>query len=656
MNEILIYNNKSKENEKINEYNKIIIGLYIGKYKIKDKSYMEYISKIDDIIPLYDIYHDNIFLIKKENIFDYVFNKHYRFPTENIMKKYKYFFDNYDIDLLRKTFENIYNQYSENITTCERPSFIPYLLTTNPYYTKSELINLVLNNNLNSDQYEKYCDIVSQNDITANTLVNHQEYMKKFKYLIKNFSLLSSSKYNYYLRKENIKDKILEDDIKKISKLIDGSPKFDKDYYVYRFISSDDYLKHLKIGDIFIDNGFTSTTRNAFYDPNENVFGNILLKIKLPKNIKGVGICIETYSVFPNEQEIILAYGSKLKLINKGDKFKYYHTNKEYTKTITKKYEFEWIGKQEMSINKNIPNKSIPIINWDWNIILDDELIGERIKYFLNQYTYQNKCVLKYKNKEYIVNCDKYNSKGVYNKFFFINSDHGLCINVQNSDGIFDLFYEVGNEGSANFISRYIDNDEYQNDELLLELLGIFSILFKIKKVYIHPYYKSLKKINKSKDINGDNIYICYDIYQYLTMNTKRFNKYINNGIENKFYYFQLDKLKKTSIDQFISSTDENNLYAICKLNNFNNLLELYLYLIKNDYNSIKDMDMQLENKIFYGNNPFDNKNKYYLYYPYEYLYHHKYLDQIDKIKEELYTIDFNYDERYEIPLNRNVR
>ena len=37
------------------------------------------------------------------------------------------------------------------------------------------------------------------------------------------------------------------------------------------------------------------------------------------------------------------------------------------------------------------------------------------------------------------------------------------------------MFFELNNEGSVNFISRYIDNDENQNinDELLLELIDI---------------------------------------------------------------------------------------------------------------------------------------------------------------------------------------
>ena len=97
-----------------------------------------------------------------------------------------------------------------------------------------------------------------------------------------------------------------------------------------------------------MDNGFTSTTRDPFYSPGLNGnFGLILIKIKIPKNKKGVGLFIENFSLFPNEQEFLLYPYSKLKLISKNDNFKYYHTNKEFEKLIHVKYEFEYIDKNQ---------------------------------------------------------------------------------------------------------------------------------------------------------------------------------------------------------------------------------------------------------------------------------------------------------------------
>jgi hypothetical protein len=584
------------------------------------------------------------------------------------------FLDNYDLEILRKTYIKVlqyfFEKYEENITTCPKPSFISYLLTTTPYYTKSELINLGLNKKLIREENEynindiKLCQIVSENDIEKNTLIAHQLYIQKHRYLIKNFSFLSSSKYNKYLRLGNKKDFELEKNIKSIQNLIINAPPFDKSYYIYRFISDDIFLQNLKIGDIFIDKGFLSTTRNPFYDGYNNVFGYILIKIKIPKGIKGVGICVETYSVFPNEQEIILSLGSKLKLINKDDNFKYYHTDIIFQELIKKKYEFEWIGVENLKIEYPLPQQKIPIIKWNWDInFLEEENILDRIITFTKKYTFQNKTILNYKNKNYLLYCEKYNSIGAYKDFFNIINENGYYIYIQNEiesgiTGSYDLFFEINNEGSVNFISKYIDNDKDNNldDDLLLELIGIISVIFKIQKVLIHPYYKSFKKINNKKDIYGENIYICEDLLKYLTNGNKRFAKHINKGIENRLYYFQLDKLKEKKVEDFVSLNDNNNLYYICKNNKqIKNLLDLYLYLVAEHYEEIKDMEKQLDDKIYKGNNPFDNRYKYYIYYPYEYLYNYKYINVIPVIKEK-YNIKYNFGDNFDIKLIRTQR
>lgn len=687
-----LYNNNTKKIEKVNNDEEIIIKLFSNNYRLpfKEKSEKEihkmrkYISKIQDLIPLYDIYHNNLFLVNKHEIYHFVFNKHYRLPNKQlyqIMKSGKterdknnvLFLDNYILDVLEKTYLYLLYHYSEqmgkNITTCSRPSFIPYLQSSTPYYTRSELINLALNLKLikpsekfyDIEDILKLCDQISSNDIKGETLMKHQEYIKDYKYLIKNFTFMSSSKYNRYLRNKENTDLILENTIGKIVNLINNAPAFDKDYYIYRFISDDFFLQDLKVGQIFVDKGFVSTTRNPFYNAYENVFGFILLKIKIPKNVKGVGICVETYSLFPNEQEIILALGSKLKLISKDKDFKYFHTNIMFQNLITKKYEFEWVGIEKVELNKELDISNIPEIKWDWNSNLntDGYNLEEKITYFLNRYTYNNKFVLNYDNKKYMIWCDYYNSTDAYKNFFFIETKKGFCMNIQQQNGFFDMFMEIDNEGSVNFISRYMDNDlgKQIDDELLLQLIGIFSMIFKIQKIYIHPYYLSFKKINDRKDIASDNIYLCDDIYKYLMKGEKRFSKYINNGIENKFYYYQLEKLKKLSVKDFVSYTDDNDLYYIFNSNKISdNLLDFYLYLVSNNFTSVYDMEQQLSRKVFIKDNPFDGRNKYYIFYPFEYLYNNKFINYMPTIEEKEYEIKFNFPDTYEIPVTKIQR
>ncbi len=62
-----------------------------------------------------------------------------------------------------------------------------------------------------------------------------------------------------------IRNKDLENQIKLMIKLIKNAPSFLKSHTVYRFVTRDEYLRHLKPGDIYTDPSFMSTTRNPFY-------------------------------------------------------------------------------------------------------------------------------------------------------------------------------------------------------------------------------------------------------------------------------------------------------------------------------------------------------------------------------------------------------
>ncbi len=146
------------------------------------QSVIHQLSKIDNKIPLFDTYSENIYVIAKYNVYYRVVYQHYRFPDKQILatisekmnelekninkytdanelilkkrqlRKYKLiieFMNNFDIDVLFNTYMKVFYLYSpeagKNITNCIRPSFIPQLRYINPYYTRSEIINMALN-------------------------------------------------------------------------------------------------------------------------------------------------------------------------------------------------------------------------------------------------------------------------------------------------------------------------------------------------------------------------------------------------------------------------------------------------------------------------------------------------------------------------------
>jgi proliferating cell nuclear antigen PCNA len=106
-------------------------------------------------------------------------------------------------------------------------------------------------------------------------------------------------------------------------------------------------------------------------------FGLVLIKINIPKNMKGVGLLIENFSMFPKEEEFLIQPFSKLKLKAKDDKTNYYHINEKFEKLIKKKYEFDLIlNNNELNLKqlKVEPDHKIPLIENEYEFLSVPEI------------------------------------------------------------------------------------------------------------------------------------------------------------------------------------------------------------------------------------------------------------------------------------------
>jgi len=316
----------------------------------------KHISKIDNRVPLYDIYSANLFLIQRDKVYYKVVYWHHRFPNQNLfnylqlryldltsifkpdkittrqIRKLKYaldFLNNFDLKILENTYVQVFyyyaNEVGKNITTCTRPSFLPHFYHINPYYTRSEIINMGLNMGLiksnneyyDTDKINQLCQLIRKEDINADILLKHQQHIISDNKvgLVQYYTLQGSYFMNQYLRNlvsYNYRNVYLENLIRIMWELINTAPAFDKPYILYRFIKTDAHIRSLKIGDEYIEQGFTSTTRDPFYRSDIFKFGFILIKIKIPANEIGVALCLETLSHFPHEEEILLSPLSRL--------------------------------------------------------------------------------------------------------------------------------------------------------------------------------------------------------------------------------------------------------------------------------------------------------------------------------------------------------
>ncbi len=679
------------------------------------------ISLIDSAIPLFDIYSKNLYLIQASNVYSRVIFHHYRLPNKKIinilestLKKIKdsnranyiekltknlNFIYNFNLETLEQTYWKVFylsQPITSDLTTCIKPSFIPFI-TTKPYYTKSELINLGLNMNLKIDlkaiESESLCEIVSSNEITASEILSHQIYIKHniAKSYIQLYSLLGSYYWNYYIRNECFKDLFIEKQIDNLYSIISKAPSFEKDYWLYRFISTDDYLSHLIPGDLFEEKSFISTTRNPFYDPKNNLFGFILIKIKIPKGVEGVGLCIESYSLFQSEEEILLNPGI-LKLISIKDNYHYYHPNPNASKRIKKLYTFEYtkpIKKPPSYVASKyqINPVTIPNINWLNLPIIDGDDFASKVYYFYRAVlpSFNNKRYFysDIGNRTYLFQAFYLDDNPVYEKYFFLQKqstinkakDEIYFVLQNENTGEIVLFIELRDTISVNYINRYLGSKNIFSDEDLVKFISGIAHYFSIDSVIIHNTYESYDKISSKlltlynenivEETNPDNHlislysgdfkYYNLDLVSFIENKTVKFKGI--PGIQYNLRKHHIAFMEQIDAQDIFTSTEKTPLYSILtKMQKTSNpkLVDFYLHIHYNFFYLLDELNQLI---AFYNNDIFATIetnpwiNSYFILRSEEYLYEKGLIPSMQTFKTNIFQ---DYIEKLAIE-NKNI-
>lgn len=528
------------------------------KLELKKKDDKIKLSNYQNLIPMFDIYTEKVYPIKKKKLYKFLMEKHYRLIDENIYqwisdlyKKYKetergvihknnlFILDNYDIETLKNTSLETLYKFSEElgltITICKRESFNKYASHLSPYYTKLELKKLGLNMglikdgdiNLDNILSRDICVKVSHNDISYKAIEEHTKYIidNNLISVVAYYSLFGSFLMNQYLRNNDTEYYFSMNMINKLANGILDAPELKNDFYLYRLVRDDEYLSELEIGDEFIDEGFVSTTRDPFYSPGlDKRFGLILLKIKIPKGVKGVGLLIENFSLFAGEQEFLMAPRSILRLKNKDNKFKYYHTNKRFEKLITKKYEFEYRGNDFHDIKKLDIDCSSERLTKSMKAKFRTNLFTK----FIRRYRINSRQIcFTFKSKKYIMEYNHFEGEDVYRDFFY-NDGKGLLLSIYDNDYPY-LNIELGKEMVVNHLNQvfYYDKRRLLN-EADIEMVCQIGKIFGYNNFLLMPEYNNFKNFNDNS-------------YAYTKLYNKSIYDFIKNGTK---YYSQLYKLE----------------------------------------------------------------------------------------------------------------
>jgi hypothetical protein len=702
-----------------------------SKKNISQTEIKQTISKIDNKVPLYDVVTENMYLIKKENVYNRVYHQNYRFPEQLLLddlllKQKKYskiktsgnvetlllrkitkvdlmisFLENFELDILYDTYVKVfykYSKYGKEITLCKNASFVPQFLHVKPYLTKGEILNLALNfqiiknEDTNIEIDENLCKKVLRHQMSSSMLLSHHNYIILHEKLglTQYYTIQGSYFMNQYLRKMtsyNNKNEYLEKLIYPMWNLVLEAPEFDKDYYVYRFINNDSFLQGLNIGDVFTETGFMSTTRDPFYRSDLYKFGFILIKVKIPKEIKGIALCLETISHFPEELEIIFPPKTHFKLINKGEDCKYYHTDKNFTKQIKTRYEFEWIKNDPISFDRNIQPINTKRVDFLEITKTSSLSLIEKIKAFENNYVnemYQFKTTIG--DKEYTVVSEWYDSTGAYKNYYAIESKMGYSIYTLYN-GYILFFIEIGETSNGNmmhinYFLKYssVDPSKVVGDENLIKFFCSVANYFDVQTVVLYSNYLNCTIYNDMVQSGGDNGLIRQrsfglpdkdtqltadkkigeinilggsypvDLYQYLTTGKKRYSdiNLLNIELKPMFSYYYLDTLKTTSPKKILLKDDRDELYQIYdkiflhEIENKDNDNIAYFYSwLKERKCYLLDYLSRKIDRLFGSHNPFTRD--YYLLDAQTYLYNRRLIST--------YPININKD----ISIKRNI-
>ncbi len=654
----------------------------LKKFKIKKtQSEIKYeLSRQDKYIPLYDVYTSNIYIINKRNVYHRVITNNYRFPdiiileaiekdkkkrdakigikpelkNDKVFMRYLKkidlmlkFMSYFDLDILYNTYLAVFFKYAPEISnatyTCIRKSFIHYLGHLNPYYSKDEVIKLGMNmgivtipkdksyidfkDELQDNDYKNLCQKVKENDVSADILIEHEKYIIKHNCvgLVQYYTLQGSFFMNQYMRRMTkylYQNNYLEKNIRKMWELVRNAPAFDNDYILYRFVDNDTYISHLKIDDIFMDEGFVSTTRDPFYRTDNYKFGSILMRIRIPKDIIGVGLCLETLSHFKAEEEIILPPMTMLKLISKDDDIEYYHPDEEFASQIKRKYEFKWVGNEAIKFPKRAPfdDNKTHVINFLELEPTKTFSMKEKINLFASKYfdpMSRIKCQIG--DKLFYVIGEYYDSTGVYKNMYGITTSEGFSL-YSIYEGYILFMMELGEENGnkqirVNYFTKYsqLKRDDIMGDDNFIRFVSDVSYYFDIPNVIIYADFlgcdgielsiknenqsggkvqrllnsslkqmdlikkpnlsnsNNLDNLDNSKKLNEDDFdeYVggsyCIDFYRYLKHNVKRYENTsaLHVELQPKFSYYELDQLKITSPEIILKKEDRDEIYQI---------------------------------------------------------------------------------------------
>jgi hypothetical protein len=550
-------------------------------------------------IPLWDPRTKAFYVIEAHNLYYYFFHRNFRLIE----------YPGLPMKTLKKRFTELLFDHSKElgalITTLEKPSYIPWMSHTNPYYSTAELRSIAHNTGKETiKELSALHKVVSHTEINAEEiLASHRHIMSQnAQDLIRNYSIHDAGLVNRSLREGSEMTEFIAHKYNLLRRVFQNAPPFKGKRTVYRFLKDDSFFGSLNEGDTYTTKDFFSCTRNPFMETPSDTFGHKLIRINIPKDLVGVVLCIEGYSLFPEEEEVLIPPGVTLRVLSNKGSFRYAHTDESKDREIVRVYEFEAVAAPLMT------DQSVPVPVFDvtripvWRL---DQVKSTSIPELLHDHASTDGLLrLTLSSGETpLLQIRPFDALvPAYKKLFFLREKGHMIIHVDpDTTGALDII-EVGSSSlSVDYMRRFYPNEKKLADKDLLELSLFLCESLRLHEIILHPRY--LSSTTFSPDSLRHDIYSYNeDVVLFNKKQTKRWDS-VSPQIRNVFTYFRLDRLRTTlNKEDFLFSPEIQYLYNQKKSNDTVTLLDFYEYVAIEYPEFLRDVEKQMgvESHLFY--------------------------------------------------------
>lgn len=563
-------------------------------------------------------------IVVEKKLLSYILSRHFRIVTPQIKDRlhvmrmestkgsseykmamrYLYILNHYDLAILNQTYTahiqklletlDIETQcHLQDITSYEKETYLEYSIC--PFFGKREL--QIMSDNFGGSgfnaNYEAMYQFIKSRHVKNELIVRHIEYIfdKRYVGLVDYYTFQGDRIFNTYLRKKKNKEDnpIVRKWVNRMWKVIQKAPRGkDESIFLWRFLSNDDHITvQLQDGDIYCNNSFMSCSRDPYYLAN---FGKIVLRIRIPRLSETALLCIETFSRFSSENEILLPPNSRFRV--KIGSFKYRHVMKEVLDPI-KCLDLELID-QELN-RRTLPFKAplsssyIPALDIKSLDLHQKFQLEHKIAHFNNTYSDANhQFQIHLEHIPYIFYWQYYkktvnsSGKNKIRKYYYQYGGYSWVLMDPNNATILLLLEFGGEELHVNFhLSQYSFKDIIPvSDKALVKFLLLVAKAFELKRIIVHSNYRScgqMLTVNPDRILEYHIRKYNHDVHTYLLNGLHRFRQVPSVTVK----LYGLEMLKNLSVPDKLRK--RTSYQTLARKMTFVSLQDFFIHICKTE-------------------------------------------------------------------------